>query len=61
MRLLENRWATVITRRTYSVPGPNSLWHIDGHHSLLNWGLVIHGCIDGFSRLICFFEVWHQQ
>ena len=28
------RWATVITRRTYSVPGPNSLWHIDGHHSL---------------------------
>ena len=33
------RWATVITRRTYSVPGPNSLWHIDGHHSLINWGL----------------------
>ena len=50
------RWATVITRRTYSVPGPNSLWHIDGHHSLINWGLVIHGCIDGFSRLICFLK-----
>ena len=30
------RWATVITRRTYSVPGPNSLWHIDEHHSLIN-------------------------
>ena len=29
------RWATVITRRTYSVPGPNSLWHIDGHHTLV--------------------------
>ena len=50
------RWATVITRRTYSVPGPNSLWHIDGHHSLINRGLVIHGCIDGFSRLICFLK-----
>lgn len=50
------RWATVITRRTYSVPGPNSLWHIDGHHSLINWGFVIHGAIDGFSRLICFLK-----
>ena len=49
-------YATVITRRTYSVPGPNSLWHIDGHHSLINWGLVIHGHIDGFSRLICFLK-----
>ena len=50
------RWATVITRRTYSVPGPRSLWHIDGHHSLINWGLIIHGYIDGFSRLICFLK-----
>lgn len=48
------RWATVISRRTYSVPAPNSLWHIDGHHSLITWGFVIHGAIDGFSRLICF-------
>lgn len=29
------RWATVISRRAYSVPGPNSLRHIDGHHSLI--------------------------
>ncbi|CAB3999184.1 PREDICTED: uncharacterized protein LOC107332848 [Paramuricea clavata] len=50
------RWATVITRRTYSVPGPNSLWHIDGHHSLINWGFVIHDAIDGFSQLICFLK-----
>ena len=34
--------------------GPNSLWHIDGHHSLVNWGFVIHGGIDGFSRLIVY-------
>ena len=29
------RWAVVISRRAYSVAGPNSLWHIDGHHSLV--------------------------
>ncbi len=44
----------VVSRRTYSVAGPNSLWHLDGHHSLINWGFVVHGAIDGFSRLIVF-------
>ena len=48
------RWACVITRRVYSVPWPNSLWHIDGHHSLIRWGYVVHGCIDGFSRMIIY-------
>ena len=33
------RWATVVSRRSYSVAGPNSLWHIDGHHSLMYMGL----------------------
>lgn len=46
------RWATLIHRRTYSVRAPNSLWHIDGHHSLVRWGFVVHGSIDGFSRMI---------
>ncbi len=48
------RWHSVVHRRTYSVPGPNSLWHIDGHHSLIRWRIVIHGGIDGYSRLIVF-------
>ena len=48
------RWACVVTRRVYSVPWPNSLWHMDGNHSLIRWGFVIHGCIDGFSRLITY-------
>ncbi|XP_068697732.1 uncharacterized protein [Montipora foliosa] len=48
------RWACVITRRVYSVPGPNSLWHIDGHHSLIRWKFVIHGCVDGFSRRVMY-------
>ena len=49
-----SRWRQQISRRTYSVPGPNSLWHIDGHHSLIRWRMVIHGCIDGYSRLIIY-------
>ena len=48
------RWTSIIQRRKYSVPSPNSLWHIDGHHSLINLGFVIHGAIDGFSRLIVY-------
>ena len=55
-----SRWATVVSRRAYSVPGPNSLRHIDGYHSLITWGFVIHGCIDGYSRLM-FFEVFYKQ
>ncbi|KAG8918181.1 hypothetical protein FRC02_002558 [Tulasnella sp. 418] len=41
-----------IARRKYNVPGPNSLWHHDGQHGLICWGIVIHGFIDGYSRLI---------
>ena len=48
------RWNQRLTRRTYCVPGPNALWHIDGHHSLIRWRFVIHGGIDGFSRSIVF-------
>jgi hypothetical protein len=38
--------------REYSVPGPNHLWHIDGHHKLIRWGIVIHSMIDGFDRMV---------
>ena len=48
------RWQQVVSRRSYSVPGPNSLWHVDGHHSLIRWRFVIRGCIDGFSRMVTF-------
>jgi hypothetical protein len=27
---------------------------MDGHNSLIQWGFVIHGCIDGYSRRINF-------
>jgi hypothetical protein len=73
------RWHGLTARRPYSVPGPNSLWHIgmffslsykdtlyqlltllsfsvDGHHKLIRWGLVTHGGIDGYSRLIVYLK-----
>ena len=43
------RWREPLSQRTYKVPGSNSLWHVDGHHSLLRWRFVIHGGIDGYS------------
>ena len=50
-------WHQVLSRRSsYSVPGPNSLWHIDGHHSLIRLRFVIHGGIDGYSRSIVYLQ-----
>ncbi|KAM4564942.1 uncharacterized protein V3H82_014030 [Fundulus diaphanus] len=43
-------------RRCYRVAGPNSLWHIDGNHKLIRWRIVIHGGVDGYSRLIVFLQ-----
>ena len=45
-----------IQRRTYSVGGPNALWHLDGNHKLIRWRLVIHGGTDGYSRLITYLK-----
>ena len=45
-----------ICRRTYSVGGPNALWHLDGNHKLIRWRLVIHGGIDGHSRLVTYLK-----
>lgn len=45
-----------ICRRTYSVGGPNALWHLDGNHKLIRWRLVIHGGTDGYSRLITYLK-----
>ena len=45
-----------INRRRYFAPGPNARWHIDGNHKLFRWRFVIHGAIDGYSRLIVFLK-----
>ncbi|XP_062613957.1 uncharacterized protein LOC134275702 isoform X5 [Saccostrea cucullata] len=46
-----------IQRRSYSVTAPQALWHIDGNHKLIRWRFVIHGGIDGFSRLPVFLKI----
>ena len=48
------RWRILIIRRPYSVSGSSALWHIDGHHKLIRWRIVVHGGIDGYSRLITY-------
>ena len=46
-----------IIRRKYSVPCPNALWHIDGDHKLIEpYRIVIHGGIDGYTRLIVYLK-----
>lgn len=46
------RTRLAIKRRRYTVPRPNYLWHCDGHHKLIWWGVVIHGFIDGYCRTV---------
>jgi hypothetical protein len=52
-RILRER--RTIRRREYHVARPNSLWHCDGHHKLIAWGIVIHGIIDGYCRTVTIF------
>jgi hypothetical protein len=47
-----SRWARVTRRCVYQVAGPGSLLHIDGNHKLVRWNIVIHGAIDGYTRMI---------
>ena len=42
------RWRQVIQRRSYHVRSPNSLWHLDGNHTLL---------LTGFQELFCLYTV----
>lgn len=51
------RCRSILHRRRYHVPSPNALWHLDGYHKLIRWRYVIHGAIDGYSRLIMFLNV----
>jgi len=53
---LRNSMAPVITRCTYSVSGPNALWHVDGNHKIIRWQLAIHAGIDGHLRLITYIQ-----
>lgn len=50
---VQQRTNQPIARRVYTSPRPNYLWHQDGHHKLGPWGVVIHGIIDGYDRMVC--------
>ena len=43
---------TTIKRGEYKSSRPNTLWHVDGHHKLGPWGIVIHGFTDGYDRVV---------
>jgi hypothetical protein len=43
-----------VKRRQYNVPYPMILVHSDGCHHLVKYGIVLHGCIDGYSRKILY-------
>jgi len=47
-----SRWSRTVARRSYHVPAPNSLWHIDSHLKLVRFYLhcvlhlfMVHLCI----------------
>jgi hypothetical protein len=58
---LRQRQRAKVRRRNYQVTRPNALWHIDGHHKLILWGIVIHGCVDGYSRTVCLPTLYDLQ
>ena len=58
------RWAIPISRREYSVPSPNALWHINGNHKLIRYMLSSYewhlyspildlSCMDWTCLIIC--------
>lgn len=53
---VRSRTMSLIQRRTYHVKGPNYVWHMDGNHKLIRWKFVIHGAVDGYSRLVTFLK-----
>ena len=45
------RSCRAIRRLVYSVTRSLALWHFDGNHKLIRWRFVVHGCVDGFTRI----------
>ena len=39
------RRRVTVRRRVYFARGPNSVWHVDGHHKLIRWRFVAHGFV----------------
>ncbi|CAB4005318.1 uncharacterized protein LOC110052433 [Paramuricea clavata] len=50
------RWCRTVHRRVYNVSRPFVLWHVDGNHKLIRWRFVVHGCVDGYTRIPVFLK-----
>ena len=48
---IQARHCRTVHRRIYNVSRPLALWHFDGNHKLIRWRLVVHGCVDGYTRI----------
>ena len=53
---VELRARSVLRHCKYQVDAPNSMWNLNGYHTLIRWNIVIHGGIDGFICLIMFLK-----
>ncbi|KAJ7264690.1 hypothetical protein C8J57DRAFT_1069705 [Mycena rebaudengoi] len=51
----------VIKRKVYHVKRPNALWHLDGHHKMIRWGIVTHGFIDGFGHTVSTVSIYARS
>lgn len=50
------RRCRTVHRRVYNVSRPLALWHLDGNHKLIRWRFVVHGCVDGYTRIPVFLK-----
>ena len=48
---IQARRCRTVHRRVYNVSRPLALWHLDGNHKLIRWRFVVHGCVDGYTRI----------
>ena len=48
------RRCRAVHRHVYSVSRPLAFWHFDGNHRLIRWRFLVHGCVDGFTRISVF-------
>jgi hypothetical protein len=54
---MEERKNRKLKRRVYFSAGPNENWSYDGHDKLKRYGLLMHGCIDVWSRYVIWLKV----
>jgi len=53
---IELRKKNAVYRIIYKNNGVNYAWHLDGWHKLISYKIVVHGCVDGFSRKVIFLK-----